>query len=96
MKFLCFPAAVDFCKRVFKSSPPKSKPESQPRPSDPTSTKMAPSTASTTKSSSEIKAGIAKLEKKLDSLLPQPPVENLTSNFVLQEIIEQIDLIKDE
>jgi hypothetical protein len=35
-------------------------------------------------------------QKTLDSLLPTPPIENLNTHFVLGEIIDQIDLIKDE
>lgn len=34
--------------------------------------------------------------KMLDELLPKPPRENLNTHFVLGEIIDQIDLIKDE
>tara|TARA_R110002060_G_scaffold72699_3_gene81418 strand:- start:615 stop:1205 length:591 start_codon:yes stop_codon:yes gene_type:complete len=38
------------------------------------------------------------LEKSrmLDELLPRPPRENLNTHFVLGEIIDQIDLIKDD
>jgi hypothetical protein len=34
--------------------------------------------------------------KKLDSLLPQPPKENLVSHFILGEIIDHISLIHDD
>jgi hypothetical protein len=34
--------------------------------------------------------------KKLDSLLPPPPKENLVSHFILEEIVDHIGLIKDD
>ncbi|KUJ24026.1 uncharacterized protein LY89DRAFT_572706 [Mollisia scopiformis] len=40
--------------------------------------------------------GATKPARTLDTLLPVPPKENLTTNFVLEEIIAQIDLIGDE
>jgi gas vesicle protein len=34
--------------------------------------------------------------KKLDSLLPSPPKENLVSHFILEEIVDHIGLIQDD
>lgn len=99
MKLLCFPQAVDFCKRVFKPSPSSSSTlkKPQPRPTTQTS-KMATSTAapSTSAASTAPSTKPTKPSKQLDDLLPAPPKENLTTNFILSEIISQIDLISDQ
>ncbi len=43
-----------------------------------------------------MEAKILEKTKLLETLLPTPPRENLSTHFVLGEIIDQIDLVKDD
>lgn len=56
---------------------------------------MATSTAAPSTSAAST-APSTKPRKTLDQLLPAPPKENLTTDFILSEIISQIDLIGDQ